>query len=91
MSLIIQLNDKFNRKDQGIFSPILATLQGNVAEHDRRQHNLALPNGVRQRTAETATLVTVNSATSLVLTLAASKITDRFGRKMVMAVSRAQS
>jgi MFS family permease len=36
---------------------------------------------------ETATLVTLNSAASLVMTFAAGQITDRFGRKLVMIVS----
>jgi MFS family permease len=36
---------------------------------------------------QTATLVTLNSAASLVLTFAAGQITDRFGRKMVMVIS----
>lgn len=36
---------------------------------------------------QTATLVTLNSAASLIMTFAAGQITDRVGRKMVMVVS----
>jgi len=36
---------------------------------------------------QTATLVTINSSASLIMTFAAGQITDRIGRKMVMVVS----